>query len=55
MAKNKYKEKFMATPIEKHETAAWANFEEVKPVSGVGIPGEIDVRNAKEWVDTNEK
>lgn len=55
MADNRYKEKHMAKPIENHETAAWANTENKKPVSNVMIPGEMDVRNAKEWVDTNEK
>lgn len=55
MSENKTKEQFMAVPIEKHETAAWANIRETKPVSNVIIPDEIDVRNAKEWVDTNQK
>lgn len=55
MAKNKAKEKNMAIPVEKHETAAWANIEETKPVSVVPIPSKIQVRNAKEYVDTNEK
>lgn len=45
----------MAMPVEKHDTAAWANIEETKPVSNVTIPNEIQVRNAKEHVDTNEK
>jgi hypothetical protein len=45
----------METPIENHETAAWANIEKMKPVSNVTIPNEIQVRNAKEYVDTNEK
>lgn len=55
MVENKYKEKHIAMPIEKHNTAAWANIEETKPVSNVTIPSEIQVRNAKEHVDTNEK
>lgn len=57
MKKNKAKDKehFMANPIEQHETAAWANIEDMQPVSNVSIPNEIEVRNAKEWVDTNEK
>jgi len=55
MAENRYKERHMAMPIEKHDTAAWANIKERKPVSGVTIPDEIQVRNAKEYVDTNEK
>ena len=55
MAKNKDKETFMAIPIEKHDTAAWADIEEIKPVSQVNVPSEVDVRNAKEYVDTNQK
>lgn len=57
MPENKIKEKDrdMSLPIEKHETAAWANIEEVKPVSNVTVPNETEVRNAKEWVDSNEK
>jgi len=55
MAKNKYKQQFMAMPIEKHDTAAWANIESTKRESEVTIPNDIQVRNAKEYVDTNEK
>lgn len=55
MAENRHKERNMAMPIEKHNTAAWANIEETKPVSKVTVPSEIQVRNAKEHVDTNEK
>lgn len=52
---NKFKEKFVAMPIEKHDAAAWANMEGAQPVSNVNIPSEIQVRNAKEYVDTNQK
>lgn len=55
MAENKTKESCMAKPIENHESAAWANIEEQKPVSNVTIPSELEVRNAKEYVDTNQK
>jgi len=55
MAKNKFKKNYMTQSIEKHDTAAWANIEDLKPVSCVAIPSEVEVRNAKEWVDTNEK
>jgi len=55
MAKNKHKEKHMAKPIENNDTAAWANTNEMKPLSQVSIPHEIQVRNAKEYVDTNQK
>ncbi|NBJ14278.1 MAG: DUF3787 domain-containing protein [Dehalobacter sp. 4CP] len=56
MANNKKKENSMANPVEKHTTAAWnSRFETKKPVSNVGIPGELEVHNAKEYVDSNEK
>lgn len=55
MAENIYKEKHMSVPIEKHDTAAWANIEKTKRVSKVTIPSEIQVRNSKEHVDSNEK
>lgn len=55
MAENKFKPKFMGMPIEKQDTAAWADIEETKPLSNVNIPHEVDVRNAKEYVDTNQK
>lgn len=55
MAKNNIKDNFMVKPIEKHDTAAWSNHVKTKPLSNVIIPDEIDVRNAKEYVDTNEK
>lgn len=52
---DQYKEKFMATPIEKHDTAAWANMENTKPISNVNIPNEAEVKLAKEYVDSNQK
>ena len=55
MSMNKAKEHFMARPIERHTTAAWADIAEIKPVSNVTIPCGFKVRNAKEHVDTNEK
>ncbi|WP_074042260.1 CDIF630_02480 family spore surface protein [Desnuesiella massiliensis] len=55
MDENQLKESSMQTPIEKHDTAAWAGIKSTKPVSKVTVPSEIDVRNAKEWVDTNQK
>lgn len=42
-------------PIEKHNTAAWADVDKKQPVSNVSIPSEAQVINAKEWVDVNEK
>ena len=55
MANNKFKEKHMAKPIEKHDTAAWANIESTKQVSKVSMPSDVQVDNAKEYVDSNEK
>lgn len=55
MAENRFKEKFMGMPIEKHDTAAWANIASVKKVSKVTMPSELQVDNAKEHVDSNQK
>lgn len=55
MTKDNLKDNFMARPIEKHDTAAWINHIITKPVSRVAVPTELDVRNAKEYVDSNEK
>lgn len=49
------KEKSTTKPIENHDTAAWANRGDLKPVSKVNIPDEYQIRNAKEYVDQNEK
>jgi hypothetical protein len=55
MEKNNFKQKFQGMPIEKHDTAASANISYVKPISKVPIPNENEIRNAKDWVDANEK
>ncbi|HHW30653.1 MAG TPA: DUF3787 domain-containing protein [Clostridiaceae bacterium] len=55
MSENKYKSKNNRMPIEKHDTAAWANICKMKPVSNVNIPDEVQIRNAKEYVDSNQK
>lgn len=55
MVENRYKEKHMGIPIENHDTAAWANAKEHKPVSKVNMPDEIQIINAKEYVDENKK
>ncbi len=55
MAKNKAKNQHKKTPIEQHDTAAWADIETLKPESQVTVPRESQVENSKEWVDTNEK
>ena len=55
MAQNKYKEFHMRTPVENQSTAAWANMDWVDEESGVNIPSEMQVINAKEFVDENQK
>jgi len=55
MAENKYKEFHMRTPVENQTTAAWANMEKSKDISGVNLPDEMQVMNAKEYVDENHK
>lgn len=55
MNKKTVKSVSFKTPIEKHDTAAWANITDNLPVSNVPIPNEHETRNAKEWVDSNEK
>lgn len=55
MGENRQKEKFMAMPIEQHDTAAWANIEKNKAISNVTVPSETQVGNAKDHVDSNEK
>jgi hypothetical protein len=42
-------------PIEKHDTAAWANITETIPVTNVSIPNKYETKNAKDWVDSNQK
>jgi hypothetical protein len=54
MAENRSKEKFLANPIERHDTAAWrGHIERMKPESNVQIPSEEAVIEAREWVNTN--
>ncbi|WP_352419764.1 DUF3787 domain-containing protein [Proteiniborus sp.] len=55
MSTNKKKERNMGMPIEKQNTAAWANIEKKQPISNVPIPDYHQVKNAKEWVDSNQK
>lgn len=55
MSDNRKKEFFMQKPIERHDTASWADVDKNKRVSKVLIPKEIGVINAKEYVDMNEK
>jgi len=51
MGENHFKQFFMAKPIENHETASWSNVEKLKDITNVAIPNEVEVWNAKEWVD----
>lgn len=55
MSKNKFKLKNVKIPMENHQTAAWADAEKLKTDSKVNIPNEVQVRNAKEYVETNQK
>ncbi len=55
MSDQNTKEDLMLRPIEQHTTAAWANIEKLKEISNVTIPSELEVWNAKDWVDTNQK
>jgi hypothetical protein len=45
----------LSVPVEKHDTAAWANVEKKKAHSQVTMPSEFQLINAKEYVDENEK
>ncbi|HOQ06884.1 MAG TPA: DUF3787 domain-containing protein [Clostridiales bacterium] len=51
----KKKDQNIRVPVEKHDTAAWANIEKKKSHSQVTIPSEFQVINAKEYVDENQK
>ena len=55
MSRNNYKDSHVNTPIEQHDTAAWANINKQKAVSKVLIPSDAQVANSKEHVDTNQK
>ncbi|MBS4539209.1 DUF3787 domain-containing protein [Clostridium sp. D2Q-11] len=53
--KNQSKENINTEPIERNITAAWANIETLKKVSRVPIPSVDQVKDAKDWVDKNQK
>ena len=55
MAKNKTKDKNLKKQIENHDTAAWANIDQLKAISQVSIPDVEQVENAKDYVDENQK
>ena len=47
--------RFNDKPIENQKTAAWANKEKTKRISEVPEPSMVQVKNAKEYVEENEK
>ena len=55
MTKNNEKSQNKKEPVEKHDTAAWANIEDQMPITRVHLPSEDEVSNAKEYVDENQK
>ena len=55
MDNNKTKPGNLQKPIERHNTASWADMRKTKRVSNVVIPTEKGVINAKEYVDQNQK
>ncbi|HZJ76331.1 MAG TPA: DUF3787 domain-containing protein [Oscillospiraceae bacterium] len=55
MSENRSKQKNVTVPIEKHQTAPWADMESLKQISRVYKPSEMEVWNAKDWVDSNHK
>jgi len=55
MANKSQNKRLSINPIEKHDTAAWANIKRTKPVSNVPIPSEFDVEHAREHVEENQK
>lgn len=55
MAENKYKEFARSSTVHSQATAAIADIAEKAPDSGVGIPDEMQIIAAKEFVDENEK
>lgn len=55
MSERNDKSPLVLRPIEQHTTAAWANIEKLKDLSNGATPSELEVENAKDWVDTNQK
>ena len=55
MPDGKKKEYSRGVPVEKHDTAAWANIHTRISNSKVTVPSEDQVRNAKDHVDANQK
>ncbi len=55
MAKNKANKKHINKPVEEQDTAAWASIENLQSKSRTPLPSDLGVKNAKEYVDTNQK
>lgn len=51
----KKKDYNLGVPVEKHDTAAWADIEYKKSHSQVTMPAQEQIINAKEHVDSNQK
>ena len=54
---NKFKQRMNEIPVENQRTAAWANIEKFDQETSARIfnPDDLQVENAKEYVDENEK
>lgn len=52
---NHFKQMMNEMPVENHETAAWANIEELKGTGRVFNPNYLGAEQAKEYVDENQK
>lgn len=55
MDKKKFKQKTFRKPVEQFTNAPLANINKTAPISNVVIPSKTNVKNAKEWVDSNQK
>jgi hypothetical protein len=47
--------KHVNVPIEKFTTAPLGTIRNEEPISKVPHPDEVDMRDAKDWVDANQK
>ncbi|SJZ41296.1 CDIF630_02480 family spore surface protein [Garciella nitratireducens] len=55
MTKNKKKQKYIKSSMEKESRESLGKMERKDPETNVHIPTEYEVINDKAWVDTNEK
>lgn len=53
--KERMKVKINKIPVSDNQTAAWADIEEIEPISRVPKPSLDSVIKAKEWVEENQK